>query len=155
MRVSYDSLLDSMEWEVNLSYEDRLYVADFLEEHDYNVEDTISLLRDKGRKCAIIDGKIIPGEYQEWTIYWYDVWGNDEDGYEVNDIWPRGTITFFAEESIFNKGTEHQFIRYHISDAAIKNELETNRELDIDGDSDIIYVNIASNGKPYCEFRKE
>jgi hypothetical protein len=27
-----------------------------------------------------------------WRLYTYDVWGNAQDGYEVNDVYPKQTL---------------------------------------------------------------
>ena len=35
---------------------------------------------------------------ETWVVYDLDVWGNEEDGYEVNDWWAVGELSFTDEE---------------------------------------------------------
>ena len=74
----------------------------------------------------------------KYEIYDYDVWGNEEDGYEVNDVVPTGI-----------------FIYTDASKASIckKLGLDAPYKMDVDYNEDSIYIDY--DGNPYCELRKK
>lgn len=84
---------------------------------------------------------------KKYRLVKYDVWGNDEDGYEVNDIYQTDTILRF-------KGfpTDGQIIK-----ALQKYAYNNMRSSDVDfpgmGDETIIYIDF--DGRPLCELRLE
>jgi hypothetical protein len=76
-----------------------------------------------------------------WELRFYEVWGNSEDGYEVNDI------SYIVHEyplelnvEKFNPGTEHEFLAAYPTDQQIKNAFGVDCDLFIDGDDINIYV---------------
>ena len=77
--------------------------------------------------------------------YWlYDVWGNSEEGYEVND-----------------RSCEDRKVPFRCKDGdsptlrQIANRIGCKpSEITIDGDDTSIYVNESEDGKPLCEFIK-
>lgn len=77
-----------------------------------------------------------------WRLYTYDVWGNAEDGYDVNDIYPKQTLTIDGD-----------------TDTAVIVALERScgcpcTAVDVDwAESDIIYLNSMADGKPLGELR--
>ena len=73
----------------------------------------------------------------KYEIYDYDVWGNDEEGYSVNDVIPTG-ITIYTDTSK--------------SSICKKLGLDDPYKLDVYYSEDVIYVDY--NYKPYCELRK-
>ena len=44
-----------------------------------------------------------------WELRTYDVWGNAEDGFEVNNTFSRGSFELEATLETHNKGTEYEF----------------------------------------------
>lgn len=106
----------------------------------------------------------------EWATY--DVWGNDEDGYSVNDVYRQGEIEIPGEVTIDNvprfpgakdnyrdftgKGNSfscEMMISFSIPDDEIKKALGITCEFEVDGDDTVYYVNKASNCKPLAEIR--
>jgi hypothetical protein len=57
-----------------------------LMEFDISTEDREGNVQDK-----INNMKYAVGE-EEWDVYGYDVWGNEEDGFDVNDVYRLGTV---------------------------------------------------------------
>jgi hypothetical protein len=48
-----------------------------------------------------------------YRIKTYDVWGNADDGYEVNDVRSHGAVTIRCKRATHNTGTAHEFVTYH------------------------------------------
>lgn len=74
----------------------------------------------------------------KYEIFDYDIWGNEEGGYEVNDVIPTGI-----------------FIYTDASKASIckKLGLDDPYKVDVDYNEDVIYIEY--DGNPYCELRKK
>ena len=74
----------------------------------------------------------------KYEIFDYDIWGNEEDGHEVNDVVPTGI-----------------FIYTDASKASIckKLGLDDPYKMDVDYNEDSIYIDY--DGNPYCELRKK
>lgn len=78
-----------------------------------------------------------------------DVWGNPEDGYEVNDSWRCGSI------EIADNATDAQIVR------ALQDVEYLNRELAADfftvdaSDDSMISIDRAEDGKPILQLGKE
>lgn len=73
----------------------------------------------------------------KYEIFDYDVWGNEEEGYNVNDVIPTGIIIFTDTSK---------------SSICKKLGLDDPYKLDVDVHEDIIYIEY--DGKPYCELRE-
>lgn len=77
--------------------------------------------------------------------YWlYDVWGNAEEGYEVND-----------------RSCEDRNVAFRCKDGYAPTMRQLAKflgckpsEIEREGDGDNIYVNEYADGKPLCEFIK-
>ncbi|MCI0556974.1 MAG: hypothetical protein MN733_00645 [Nitrososphaera sp.] len=76
----------------------------------------------------------------------YDVWGNEDDGYFVNDYFPTGSQVTLSERQLSNDNLLVKALAKKITFHKASN-------LEIDGDDEIIYVNAASTGKPLFELR--
>lgn len=81
-----------------------------------------------------------------YNIYTYDVWGNEEDGFDVNDRFKLGTLELSdadvnSDSRLANRLKENGFVK----------ETTTTSDLEIDGDKYTLYVNEASNGYPLFE----
>jgi hypothetical protein len=85
---------------------------------------------------------------RNWRLYTYDLWGNEEDGYEVNDVYRTPEILRFDAEC-----TDAELLAYLESDAGPLNPGEC--EIDATSDEDRIYIIAASDGHPVCELRAE
>ena len=73
----------------------------------------------------------------KYEIFDYDVWGNEEDGYDVNDVIPTGIIIYTDTSK---------------SSLCKKLGLDDPYKIDVYVNEDVIYVDY--NYKPYCELRK-
>jgi hypothetical protein len=80
----------------------------------------------------------------EWINY--DVWGNAEDGFEVNDKHRSG-----VELAIPDEATDVQILAA-LREAGVFNNKATTKTVDIDGEGDgVFYFEDAKNGKPLGE----
>lgn len=86
-----------------------------------------------------------------WKLRTYDVWGNKQDGYEVNDVHTNGTIELSLKIETHNAGTEHEFVSAYPSDYQLGQVFGTRARLDTYGDDLHITVNRASDGYPLGE----
>ena len=73
----------------------------------------------------------------KYEIFYYDIWGNDEVGYNVNDVVQTG-ITIYTDTSK--------------SSICKKLGLDDLYKIDVDYSEDVIYIDY--DGNPYCELRK-
>lgn len=82
-----------------------------------------------------------------WRLYTYDVWGNEHDGYQVNDVFRTSETVEFdpdaSDEEIIKALKSAGILRPRIRASAIE----------LDGDDAVIYVNDARNGRPEFELR--
>ena len=74
----------------------------------------------------------------KYEVFAYDVWGNDEGGYNVNDVMQTGIIIYTDTSK---------------SSICKKLGLDDPYKIDVDYNEDVIYIDY--NGKPYCELRKK
>jgi len=85
--------------------------------------------------------------YRFWT---YDLWGNENDGWEVNDRYDRGLVEVIQEETIYNRGSEHEFVSWECSKESLKEAVAAIVDLDWEGENE--YTLYATyEGKPICE----
>jgi len=74
----------------------------------------------------------------KYEIFYYDVWGNEEEGYSVNDVIPTGII-------IYTDTSKASICK--------KLKLDDSYKIDVDATNEgVIYVDY--DGKPYCELRE-
>ena len=85
----------------------------------------------------------------KYQVYSYDVWGNKQDGYEVNDVYP---TTFEIE--IDDNTTDKQIIKQLKKEGFINKYLR-NKSLDVDGadTGSYFYVDYNITSYPLCELR--
>jgi hypothetical protein len=87
-----------------------------------------------------------------WKLLNYDVWGNKDDGFEVNQSYTMCRsypINLKIEDN--NPGTNMQFFSAYPSDYQIKKAFGVSCKLDLSGDDLSIYVNRESDGYPIGE----
>ena len=75
---------------------------------------------------------------KKYELFDYDVWGNEEAGYEVNDVVPTG-ITIYTDTSK--------------ASICKKLGLDDPYKVEVDYNEDVIYIDY--DGNPYCELRKK
>ena len=95
-----------------------------------------------------------------YELWFYDVWGNEEDGFEVNDR--RNSSRDFVIPTMpktYNRGKPGQFtdfvpsnkeILQALVDAEELKPLALSADIDIDGDGEYFYLT-EGNGFPLCE----
>lgn len=86
-----------------------------------------------------------------WECKTYEVWGNEEDGWEVNDISSTWKEEIDLSRISYNAGTDRQFYGAHPTDEQIKNAFGIDGDIETDGDDLNIYVNDADDGYPIGE----
>jgi hypothetical protein len=89
-----------------------------------------------------------------YTLRVYDVWGNEQDGYDVNDTFTIGEVRIRCRAEVHNPGMPSEFIDY----------VPTERQLALavgekglvwSGESDDVLFAETKRGKPVCELRFE
>ena len=90
-----------------------------------------------------------------WEVWGYDVWGNEEDGYTVNDrrLLHRA-YHIRCPVTLYNSDTPRQFVSATPSDRQLRTALgiTSRTSIETDGDDTNIYVT-AENGYPLGELR--
>jgi hypothetical protein len=82
----------------------------------------------------------------KWNLYTYVVWGNAEDGYTVNDLFPKGLREFSHADP-----TDHDFV----CDAT--GRIDGGDAVGVDtgaSDENTVYLVRLSDWMPLCEYRK-
>lgn len=88
-----------------------------------------------------------------WEISTYDVWGNADDGFEVNDVYRHGETEIACKVEVNNRGTPQEFLSAYPTDYQIKKVFGTRSRIDTEGDDLVIYVNRARDCYPIGELR--
>jgi hypothetical protein len=97
-------------------------------------------------------------QYELWS---YHVWGNAEDGYEINDrdCYCR-SVEVETTPHTYNKGTDKEFSDDLPANGQIMAALKLCGYLvhscrldmlEIDGDGESIYITESADGRPLCE----
>jgi len=93
-----------------------------------------------------------------YTLWSYDVWGNADDGWDVNDRYKQSdNFIIVSSKKIYNQGASQEFSDYVPTDEEIKQalieqwDLKNDAEIEIDGDGETHYINDAGNGCPICQ----
>lgn len=92
-----------------------------------------------------------------WECWEYDVWGNERDGWDVNDRFclSREHVIMVKPETC-NPGTPREFENVFPSDKQIRRALDVRPRvrIEVDGDDRDIYVTAARNGYPLGEMHR-
>ena len=89
-----------------------------------------------------------------WETWTYDVWGNEKDGFEVND---RSCLSrdypLTLKVETFNQGTDQEFKAAYPSDKQIREALDIKprTRIVLEGDDLAIYVTHGPTGYPLGE----
>ena len=84
---------------------------------------------------------------KQYKLYDYDVWGNEKDGYDVNNVWSTNEIYEISEKGM---ESDKQMIKELKKQGLIKKGIRFS-SIDIDGDERTIYL--GYKGKPEFELR--
>lgn len=86
----------------------------------------------------------------KWETYDYDVWGNERDGWDVNDTLRGATVKLRLKVEVNNRGTPQEFLSAYPTDRQIRSALGIKKgvRLSLDGDDLNIEVSAASNDYP-------
>lgn len=82
-----------------------------------------------------------------WEAITYDVWGNEDDGYEVNAAYTTGRIY-----EIDDYEDDDAIIKALTDGGEIYGDLDR-EDIDIDGDEHVLYINYK--GWPAMELRRD
>lgn len=95
-----------------------------------------------------------------YALWFYDVWGNEQDGFEVNNRnCANRDFIIPTMPKTYNRGGRNQFTDFVPSDKEILNALVSAGELkesaltagiELDGDGENIYLT-EEDGHPLCE----
>lgn len=95
-----------------------------------------------------------------WEVWTYCVWGNQKDGYDVNDRFLHHRVyPLRLRVTVYNPGTPREFEAAYPTDLQIKHALNCNSRIkittfaSIEGDDGIIYADHALTGYPLGELR--
>ena len=133
----------------------------------YGKPETATIVRTSGNIVWLDNGRWMhaesvtpianPLKYVEttWELRTYDVWGNAEDGFEVNDTRSAGEVSIRCRVEVNNAGTPQEFLSAFPSDSQIRRALSLRRfKIERYGDDLTIYVNRARDSYPcgemYC-----
>lgn len=97
-----------------------------------------------------------------YELWFYDVWGNKEEGFTVNDRHcVNRDFVIMSNPKVYNRGTPRQFVDFSPTDKQILQALVNAGELkesaltadiEIDGDGENIYLTDVDAGYyPLCE----
>lgn len=87
--------------------------------------------------------------YQIWT---YDVLGNEEDGYEVNDRRKQHTADIVCQPELMNPGTPHKGVFYSPTPSQLNKAVAATAPLDWEGEDDhTLYATCPKTGYPAGE----
>ena len=91
-----------------------------------------------------------------YSTYNYDVWGNEDDGYEVNDVFCiNRAVEFTQEELVYNEGLPFEFRCWVVPEQEVKEYFGYMQDVTIDGDDEgTIYLELE-DGMPAGEIRFE
>jgi hypothetical protein len=93
-----------------------------------------------------------------WSVWTYDVWGNETDGYEVNDRFCSDrNFPLALEVTVNNAGTLDEFESAYPTDNQIRGALGLSYRcrIETEGDDTTIYVTGGRNGYPLGELHCE
>lgn len=89
-----------------------------------------------------------------YRVHGLDVWGNDDDGYEINNVLPYfDTITF----NDFERKTNHQIIEQLLAAGILNGNPVLDQNcftLEESGADDLFWINLTDNGRPVIELRE-
>lgn len=79
----------------------------------------------------------------------HDVWGNDEEGYQVNDSWKIGEI------EINSVDCDNEEIVEALKEFGFLKDSVTVEDIEVEGETEYsLYINEADTLKPLCELRR-
>lgn len=97
-----------------------------------------------------------------YELWFYDVWGNEEDGFDVNNRYcANRDFVIMTNPKVHNRGTPRQFVDFYptykqvlqsLVDAGELIESALTADIEIDGDGEYIYLTDVDAGYcPLCE----
>lgn len=89
-----------------------------------------------------------------WKVWTYEVWGNRDDGWDVNDRFPlHSNYGIEIQPTLLNPGTDREFVCVCLNDRQLRNALglKPGWPLEVEGDDLNYYVNCGRTGCPLGE----
>jgi hypothetical protein len=94
----------------------------------------------------------------QWQANLYDVWGNENDGYQVNHVFKGELVNIVIELTCHNQGTDREFYSGSPTDLQIKHALGIKPRVKIEDNTcaeNTYYPEHASTGYPLGELTLE
>lgn len=88
----------------------------------------------------------------KWTVWTLDVWGNPDDGYEVNDRCNVGTVELHPVDS--SDCTDGHILGTLQREKYLSASLST-IDVAVDGDDRILFVDATADGRPLLQLTCE
>ena len=90
-----------------------------------------------------------------FKVYSLDVWGNDKDGYTVNDCMDTGITVAVSDDSMCYYGIFDDSVIHALKRAKLIKKSARYNRFDIEGDIEFtIYINDAKDLYPLYELRR-
>lgn len=86
-----------------------------------------------------------------WLKRVYDVWGNADDGYIVNDSYSDGEVKINCPVVLNNAGTINEFESAYPSNRQLKKIFDCDDSIVVEGDDTVIYVYVENDYYPLGE----
>lgn len=86
-----------------------------------------------------------------WQMRTYDVWGNEEDGYQVNDTYDAGKVELWVPQTRHNVGTPREFVSAAPSLRQLKLAFGVTCRISVDGDDTRVTVERERDSYPLGE----
>ena len=91
---------------------------------------------------------------ETWRLYTYDVWGNSDDGYEVNEIFRTADTVSLPTDDPSGTALGPNELHAFMQGVGLLPSPVSFYAFDLSQD-DTIYIERSSNGKPLGELRRE
>lgn len=82
----------------------------------------------------------------KWRVFSLDVWGNEEDGYEVNNRFEVGSVSFTED------ATDHQICLALKKEGLLRYSKKHLKDVEIDGDD--MWLSIDYKGRPELQLER-
>lgn len=92
----------------------------------------------------------------QYQTYTYDVWGNELDGYQVNNVYKSDTVDLTIKLTLHNEGSHNAFYSGSPTDKQIRESLGIKPRVQIEDNimaENVIYPEHCSTGYPLGEMR--
>lgn len=98
-----------------------------------------------------INSKVRVQRYRLWS---YDLWADGDGGMSVNDRYNEGIVEIKVKPTVYNEGTEHEFISWEPTDSQLA-RVTGAKGCSWDGECEYtLYATCKRTGNPVCELER-